>query len=53
MSYLQPSGGSAAVPTLIESDETFTVAENTQVLYAMPIVNEGEILAEGYLILVD
>jgi hypothetical protein len=44
-------GGGAAVPTLVSVGEIFHVPLNTQVLYSLPIVNDGgDIDIEGYLV---
>lgn len=47
------TGGGSFIPTVIDSDGTFTVPENTQALFAMNIDNEGIIDVEGFLIEVD
>lgn len=53
MTYIQRTGSGNAPPVLIGPTETFTVADNTQVLYAMTIDVEGFIAIDGYLIEVD
>lgn len=49
---IDDSGGSF-VPVFIGADDTFTVPENDQALFAMTIDNEGIIDVEGFLIEVD
>lgn len=43
----------AFTPTLIESDEIFTVPANTQVLFVEPIDAQGALIVEGALVEVD
>lgn len=48
-----PGTGGAFTPTLIEADESFTVPTNRQVLFTVPIVNDGELILDGELVEVD
>lgn len=48
-----PSQGGGFVPIRIASGETFTVPENTQCLFALPIIVEGNLVVDGFLIQVD
>jgi hypothetical protein len=41
------------VPTYVLPGETFTVPENRQALYALPIVNDGVFIIDGNLVAVD
>jgi hypothetical protein len=43
----------AFVPVFLAAGETFTVPENKQALFAMPIDNEGTLIVDGYLVWVD
>lgn len=49
------SGGLLATytPKVIPAGQTFTVPENAQVLFAVPIVVEGDLILEGDLVDVD
>lgn len=47
------SGGDGQVPTLIPEDETYTVLENKQVLFNLPIDVQGDLEVNGVLIQVD
>lgn len=49
------SGGALATytPIVIASGQTFTVPENCQVLYAVPISVDGALVVEGELVMVD
>ena len=49
------SGGtlSAFVPTYISPGETFTVPVNRQAAYALPIINDGVMIIDGNLVMVD
>jgi hypothetical protein len=48
-----PEGPAGFMPTLINDGETFTIPVNRQGLYALPIVNNGTLIIDGDLILVD
>lgn len=47
------SGGDGQVPTLIPEGETYTVLENRQVLFNIPIDVQGDLVVNGFLIQVD
>jgi hypothetical protein len=47
------SGTAEGVPLFIASGEVFTIPANRQVMYAMTIDNEGTLVVDGYLVLVD
>jgi hypothetical protein len=47
------SGEGASVPYYIASTETFTVPENKQALFSVPIIVDGYIVVDGYLVEVD
>lgn len=49
--FTESQGG--FVPTYIGPTETFTVPENKQALYAVPIENDGVIVVDGALVEVD
>lgn len=51
--YPQPGGVAAMVPTLIATGSTFTVPTNRQALFAETIDNEGTLVVDGSLIMVD
>lgn len=44
------SGGGGFVPTYIAEGETFTVPENTQALYVLPILVDGDLVIDGNLV---
>ena len=46
-------GGGGFVPTYIGEGETFTVPENTQALYALPILVDGDLVIDGDLVEVN
>ncbi len=51
---LQDNASSGSlVPTLVETGESFTVAENYQALYNEPITVDGTLYVDGMLIYVD
>ena len=50
---VEVKGGSAAVPTLIASADTFTVPANSQSLYAETIDVEGILDLDGVLVEVN
>lgn len=43
-------GGGGFVPTYIAEGETFTVPENTQALYVLPILVDGDLVIDGNLV---
>jgi len=45
------SGG--FVPVFIASGDTFLVPDDKQALFAMTIDNEGTLIVDGYLVMVD
>ena len=48
--HVTVGGGSGAVPTLIAASETYTVAANTQALFALPIELDGALVIDGALV---
>lgn len=44
------SGGGGFVPTYIADGDTFTVPENTQALYVLPILVDGDLVIDGNLV---
>jgi hypothetical protein len=47
------SGFATYTPIIIAAGETFTVPTNTQMLYAIPIQNDGTLIVDGELVEVD
>lgn len=50
VAHLPPPTPPAFVPTRIRAGESFLVPENTQALYALPIVVDGTLIIDGTLV---